>query len=374
MKICVPKELNGDETRVALVPENVSKLIKRGAEVIIESGLGCSSHYSDEDYKKSGASVTHDRKALLTDADIVLRLRRPPVEEISLLKRGGTHMSFLDPFTEHDLIKKFAEQGVSAISMEMIPRTTRAQKMDALSSQANLAGYVAVILASDHLNRILPMMTTAAGTIMSAKVFVIGAGVAGLQAIATAKRLGASVEAFDTRPAVAEQIQSLGGKFVKIDLGEVGQTKDGYAKALTEEQLRKQREGIKKACATADIVITTAQVFGKKAPIIITSDMIQGMKPGAVIIDLPIDSGGNVEGSVVDKITEKNGVKIIAYPNLATRVPVPASKVYSTNLLALIEEFWNTNTKNFVLNLEDEIIRGCLLTYNGQIINPAIKK
>ncbi len=374
MKICIPKESSHNETRTALIPENVVKLIKHGAEVSVESAVGSGCGYSDEEYSKSGAEITHDRKALLSSADIVLRLRKPPAEEISLMKKGAIHISFLDPFNDYNLIAKLTEHGISTISMEMIPRTTRAQKMDALSSQANLAGYVAVILAADNLNRILPMMTTAAGTIMPAKVFVIGAGVAGLQAIATAKRLGASVEAFDTRPAVAEQIQSLGAKCVKIDIGETGETKGGYAKALTEAQLAKQREGIQKVCSTSDIVITTAQVFGKKAPVIITADMIRTMKKGSVIIDLPIESGGNVEGSVIDHITEKNGVKIIAFPNLATRVPIAASKVYSTNLISLLEEFWNKETKKFVLNLEDEIIRGCLITHNGQIINPAIKK
>jgi NAD(P) transhydrogenase subunit alpha len=305
---------------------------------------------------------------------MVLRLRKPPLEEVGWLRPGSVHISFLDPFSESELIQKLAAQKVSAISMEMIPRISRAQKMDALTSQANLAGYVAVILAADHLNRILPMMTTAAGTIMPAKVFIIGVGVAGLQAIATAKRLGANVEAFDTRPVVAEQVQSLGAKFVKIDLGETGQTKDGYAKALTEEQMAKQREGIKKSCAAADVVITTAQVFGKKAPIILTADMVAGMKKGSVVVDLPIESGGNVEGSVLNQIIEKNGVKIVALANLPGRVPVPASKVYSTNLLSIIEEFWDKETKKFVLKPDDEIIRGCLMTHNGQICNPVLKK
>ena len=253
-------------------------------------------------------------------------------------------------------------------------RTGAAQKMDALTSQANLAGYVAVILAAHHLNRIFPMMTTAAGTILPAKVFIIGVGVAGLQAIATAKRLGANVEAFDTRPVVAEQVQSLGAKFVKIDLGETGQTKDGYAKALTGEQMARQREGIKKTCATADVVITTAQVFGKKAPLILTADMLGGMKKGSVIVDLPIESGGNVEGSVLDQVTEKNGVKIVAFANLPGRVAVPASKVYSTNLLSLIDEFWDKEEKKFVLKIDDEIIKGCLITHNGQVCNQVFKK
>jgi NAD(P) transhydrogenase subunit alpha len=357
-----------------MVPENAAKLVKRGAEVVVEAGVGDACGYSDAEYVAAGATVTQDRQKALSSADMVLRLRKPPVEEVGWLKQGSVHISFLDPFNESDLIHKLAAQKVSVISMEMIPRITRAQKMDAQTSQANLAGYVAVILAADHLNRIFPMMTTAAGTIMATKVLVIGAGVAGLQAIATAKRLGANVEAFDTRPVVAEQVQSLGAKFVKIDIGETGQTKEGYAKALTEEQIAKQREGMKKLCAAADVVITTAQVFGKKAPIIITADIVAGMKKGSAIVDLPIESGGNVEGSVLNEIIDKNGVKIVGLSRLQGRVPVPASKVYSTNLLSLIEEFWDKDAKTFVLNLEDEIIKSCLLTHNGQIISPVIKK
>ena len=374
VKIYIPKERHPGEARTAMVPENAAKLVKRGAQVAVETGVGAACGYSDADYIAAGATVVQDHQMSLSSADMVLRLRKPPVEEIGWLRQGSVHISFLDPFSESELIQKLAAQKVSAVSMEMIPRITRAQKMDALTSQANLAGYVAVILAADHLNRIFPMMTTAAGTIMSAKVFIIGAGVAGLQAIATARRLGANVEAFDTRPVVAEQVQSLGAKFVKIDLGETGQTRDGYAKALTEEQIAKQREGIKKHCAAADVVITTAQVFGKKAPIILTADIVAGMKKGSVIVDLPIESGGNVEGSVVNQVIEKNGVKIIGLANLPGRVPVPASKVYSTNLLSLIEEFWDKEEKKFILKLDDEIIKGCLITHNGQVCSQAIKK
>ena len=374
MIICIPKEKHAGETRVAMVPENAAKLVKMGAQVTVESGAGAACGYSDTDYAACDTTVVQDRRELLSSADMVLRLRKPPAEEVGWLKQGSVHISFLDPFNELELIQKLAAQSVSAISMEMVPRISRAQKMDALTSQANLAGYVAVILAADHLNRILPMMTTAAGTIMSAKVFIIGVGVAGLQAIATAKRLGASVEAFDTRPVVAEQVQSLGAKFVKIDLGEIGQTKDGYAKALTDEQTAKQREGIKKYCAAANVVITTAQVFGKKAPIILTANMVAGMGKGSVIVDLPIESGGNVEGSVLNQVIEKNGVKIVGLANLPGRVPLSASKLYSTNLLGLIEEFWNKEAKNFVLKLDDEIIKGCLMTHNGQVCYQAVKK
>jgi len=242
MKIVIPKEYVSGERRVPVIPSNVKQLVKLGAQVEIEANMGKTSGYSDDEYISAGATVSGDRKALLSSADVVLRLHKPPVEEIDWLKKGGIHISYLDPFNEKELLDKFVSHGISAISMEMIPRVTRAQKMDALSSQTSLAGYAAVIIAAERLNKIFPMMMTPAGTISPSRVFVIGVGVAGLQAIATAKRLGARVEAFDTRPVVEEQVQSLGAKFVKIDLGETGQTKDGYAKALTEEQIDKQRQ------------------------------------------------------------------------------------------------------------------------------------
>ena len=257
--------------------------------------------------------------------------------------------------------------------MEMIPRTTRAQKMDALSSQANLAGYVMVIQAAQQLDRILPMMMTPAGTLSPAKVFVIGAGVAGLQAIATAKRLGARVEAFDTRPVVAEQVQSLGGKFVEIDLGETGQTKDGYAKELTAEQLEMQREGMKAVISESDIVITTAQVFGRPAPRIVTADMVEAMKPGGVIVDMAVDSGGNVEGSVADETAEIGGVTILGLSNLPAQVSKDASQMYSSNLFNLVSEYWDSETKAMNLDLEDDILQSCVITHGGSIVNETIK-
>jgi NAD(P) transhydrogenase subunit alpha len=241
--------------------------------------------------------------------------------------------------------------------------------MDVLSSQANLGGYEAVILTARYSNKIFPMMTTAAGTILPAKVFIIGVGVAGLQAIATAKRLGAKVTAYDTRPVVEEQVKSLGAQFLKIDVGETGQTKDGYAKALTEEQIQKQRDAMRKICGDSDVVITTAQVFGRRAPILVTADMLNAMKPGSVVVDLAVETGGNVEGVVYDQVTDRNGVKIVGIANLPGRVPLHASQVYSANLTNLIEEFWDKQNKTFVLNLEDEIIKGCLITHGGRIVN-----
>ncbi|MGM0681573.1 MAG: NAD(P) transhydrogenase subunit alpha, partial [Thermodesulfobacteriota bacterium] len=302
-----------------------------------------------------------------------LRLRKPPVEEVKLMKKGTVHISYLDPFNEKEIVEQFTACGVEAISLEMIPRSTVAQKMDALSSQANLGGYVAVIEAARELNQILPMLTTPAGTIKPARVFIIGAGVAGLQAIATARRLGARVEAFDTRSVVAEQVESLGAKFVKIDLGETGQTKDGYAKALTDEQLKKQQEGMAKSCAAADIVITTAQVFGKPAPRIISDDIIQRMRPGSVIVDMAVETGGNVKGSELDKVVEVHGVKIIGYGNLPGRVAVHASQMYSANLTNFISHFWDREKKTFKLDPEDDIFKGCLITHNGQIYSETYK-
>ena len=369
MKISVPRETHPGESRAPLTPDAVAKLVKLGAQVEVEAGLGTAAGFADEAYTKAGATIASDRKALISSGDIVLRLRKPPVEEIAWLKQGAIHASLLDPFNEKELVQKFAEHGVSAISMEFIPRTTRAQKMDVLSSQANLGGYVAVIQAASHVNKIFPMMTTAAGTILPAKVFIIGAGVAGLQAIATAKRLGAKVTAYDTRPVVEEQVKSLGAQFLKIDLGETGQTKEGYAKALTEEQIQKQRDAMKKTCGDSDIVITTAQVFGRRAPILVTNEMLDAMKPGSAVIDMAVESGGNVEGVVYDQVTDRKGVKIVGVANLPARVPLHASQVYAANLVALVEEFWDKKEKTFVLKLDDEIIKGCLFTHGGKIVN-----
>ena len=374
MNIAIPKELHPGETRTAMIPVSAAKLVKLGAEVMLESGAGSAAGFTDQDYVNVGVSISSDRSALIQGADMILRLRKPPLEELDQIREGAIHVSFLDPFNEKELVQKFADRKISAISMELIPRTTRAQKMDALSSQANLAGYVAVITAANHLPKIFPMMMTAAGTITPARVFIIGAGVAGLQAIATAKRLGARVEAYDTRPVVEEQVKSLGAKFVKLNIGETGQTKDGYAKALTEEQLTKQREEMKKYCSSADIVITTAQVFGRKAPVIVTRDMVEAMSPGSVVVDLAVESGGNVEGVVADQVTDINGVQVVGIANLPGRVANHASQVYSANLVNLIEEFWDKESKTFQLKREDDIILGALVTCDGSIVNERVMK
>jgi proton-translocating NAD(P)+ transhydrogenase subunit alpha len=369
MKISVPKETHPGETRAPLTPDSAAKLVKLGAQVEVEAGLGLTAGFHDDAYTKASAMISSDRKALISSGDIVLRLRKPPLEEIALLKPNSIHASLLDPFNEKELVQKLAERGVSAISMEFIPRTTRAQKMDVLSSQANLGGYEAVILAARYANKIFPMMTTAAGTILPSKVFIIGVGVAGLQAIATAKRLGAKVTAYDTRPVVEEQVKSLGAQFLKIDVGETGQTKEGYAKALTEEQIQKQRAAMNKTCGDSDVVITTAQVFGRKAPVLVTAEMLNAMKPGSVVVDMAVETGGNVEGVKYDEVIDRNGVKIVGIANLPGRAPLHASQVYSANLLALVEEFWDKQNKTFILKLDDEIIKGCLVTHGGKIVN-----
>lgn len=373
MRLVIPRETHPGEKRASVTPDTVKKLVRMGAEVVIESGAGEGAGHSDSDYQAQGAAIDSDRAALLASADMVLRLRKPDIAEIGQLKPGCIHVSYLDPFNEHDLIRAFAEHRVTAISMEMIPRSTRSQKMDALSSQANLAGYVAVLLAAHHLPRIFPMMMTPAGTLKPAKVFVLGAGVAGLQAIATAKRLGAKVTAFDTRPVVAEQVQSLGAKFLEIDLGETGQTKDGYAQELTPEQVAMQREAQKAVIADSDVVITTAQVFGRKPPVLVTADMVEGMAPGSVIVDMAAETGGNVEGSVANETVTVNGVTIVGTEAMANLVPADATQMYASNLFNLVEDTWDEESKSFVLDLENDILPGCVITHDGAIVHATIK-
>lgn len=356
------------EPRVAMVPEAVKKLTaKEGLEILIEKDL-CPYH-TNEAYEKAGAKIVEDREAIFDQANVFMWVGEPALSDIEKMKPGSLTIGFMDPYNNQALIRKCMEQKISAISMEMIPRTTLAQKMDALSSQASLAGYVAVLLGANALDRIFPMMMTPAGTISPSKVFVIGAGVAGLQAIATAKRLGARVEAFDTRAVVEEQVASLGAKFVKVDLGETGQTKDGYAKALTEDQLKKQQEAMAKSCANADLVITTAKLFGRKAPIVVTKDILKQMRNGAVVVDLAAGSGGNVEGTLVDQTTVIEGVKVIGIDNLPGEVAYNASAMYASNLTNLSLHFYQDEAKALVLDLEDEIMKGCLITKDGIMVN-----
>ena len=373
MRVAVPRESWPGELRAALVPAGVKKLTTLGFDVMVEAGLGLACGIGDADYEAAGADVISDIDSAVVASDVVLRVRGPCPQAVDLLAEHAVHVSFLDPFNNKPLIKGLAEHGVTAVCMEMVPRSTRAQKMDALSSQANLAGYVAVILAAAHCPRIFPMMMTPAGTIAPARVFVIGAGVAGLQAIATAKRLGARVEAFDTRPVVAEQVQSLGAKFARIDVGPAGETEQGYARELTAEQLAAQREGMGNVIAKSDVVITTAQVFGRPAPRIVSRDMVAAMRPGSVVVDMAVESGGNVEGSVLGEIAVVDGVKVIGFANLPSEVAGNASEMYSANVVNFIEEFWDAEAVRFNLNPEDEIVAGCVLTRNGEIVHETIK-
>lgn len=373
MRLVIPKESLSGERRTSATPETVKKMIRLGADVAIESGAGAAVGFSDDVYAELGAEIVSDRAALMSSADMVLRLRKPEHDEVAMLKAGCIHVSYLDPFNERELITALAKQGVTAVSMEMIPRSTRSQKMDALSSQANLAGYVAVMLAAARLPRIFPMLMTPAGTLKPAKVFIIGAGVAGLQAIATAKRLGARVTAFDTRPVVAEQVESLGGKFLEIDLGETGQTADGYARELTPEQVEMQRQAQKAVIAESDVVITTAQVFGRKPPVLVTKDMVEGMAPGSVIVDMAAETGGNVEGSVPDETVTVNGVTIVGTANLANEAARDASQMYASNLFNLVEDTWDTEAKEFLLDMENDILPGCVITHGGEVVHPTIK-
>jgi NAD(P) transhydrogenase subunit alpha len=373
MRIFACKEQLTGERRVPVTPITVGKLAKLGASLEIEQGLGDSIAFKDADYEAAGASISREREQSFAEADLILRVRKPALEEIGLLKPGTIQISFLDPFNERQIVERLASAGVSAVSMEMVPRSAVAQKMDALSSQANLSGYVAVILAANFCQRIFPMMITPAGTIKPLRIFVIGVGVAGLQAIATARRLGAMVEAFDTRPVVEEQVKSLGARFVKLDIGEVSQTADGYAKPLTPEQIQKQRELLAERVASADVVITAAQVFGRRAPVIVTSEMVRQMKAGSVIVDTAVESGGNVEDLKYDEVLDVGGVKVVGFANLPSRAAANASEMLSNNFAAFIEHFWDKQNQTFPIDLTQEILRRSVVTHGGEICNETIR-
>ena len=367
-KILVCKETDPRETRTPLVPDDVKKLVGMGYEIKAVKDTGKKSGFNDEAYEKAGAVLVASNEEGYKGSDIVLRIMKP--ESIDGIESGTLHLSYLDPFNEKELLNKMAAAGLQAVSLEMIPRTTLAQKMDVQSSQTSLAGYVAVVNAAARMPKILPMMVTPSGTINPARAFIIGVGVAGLQAIATAKRLGARVDAFDTRPVVEDQVKSLGASFVKIDLGEMGQTDQGYAKELTPEQLAKQKEGQAKVCERSDIVITTAKVFGRKAPRLIGKDVLDRMKPGAVVVDMAVSTGGNVEGSkLFEEVVTDNGVIIMSGDLLERQVPYDASKMLSGNFTAFFTHFYNKETKELDVKLEDEIMKGCLLTQGGKIIH-----
>ncbi len=376
MILFFPNEVDALEQRCAATPDSVQRLraLEGAPEVRVERGLGLGCGFPDAAFEAAGAVLVDSREAGLREATHVLRIHAPSDAALKEYPKGAVSISLLDPFNNRALLDAFSGAGVDAISLEMIPRTTLAQKMDVLSSQANLAGYAAVVMASQLLGKVVPMMMTPAGTISPARVFVIGVGVAGLQAIATAKRLGARVEAFDTRAVAEEQVKSLGAKFVKIDLGETGETEGGYARELTPEQIALQQAGMAKVCASADIVITTAKLFGRPAPRIVTAEMLSGMRAGAVVVDLAAETGGNVEGTVPgETITTDGGVKVVGTRCLEGMVARDASEMFAANLFALVEHFYDTESATLALDREDEILKGCVMVRQGAVVHEQFK-
>ena len=379
MKIAIPRERRAGELRVAASPETVKKLKGLGLDVVVESGAGLGSSLPDQVYADAGATIAPDAASALSDADIVLKVQRPLIagegdlDELALLKRGALLLGILNPYNSRDHVAAYAAAGVNAFAMEFMPRITRAQVMDVLSSQANLAGFKAVVDAASEFGRAFPMMMTAAGTVPPAKAFIMGVGVAGLQAIATAKRLGAIVSATDVRPAVKEQVQSLGGSFVAVENEEFRQaeTAGGYAKEMSDDYKRQQAALVAEHIKKQDIVITTALIPGRKAPVLVTREHVASMKPGSVIIDLAVEQGGNVEGSELGKVvTTENGVKIVGHANYPSRIAESASLLYAKNLLALLQSL-NDKEKGITLNWDDEIVKAIALTRDGQVVHPA---
>ncbi len=376
MIIAVPKEILAGENRVATVPDVVPKLIKAGFEVHIEKNAGMNAGFTDDKYRSAGAKIVDNLQELYSASDIILKVQRPMEHhslnkhELELMKEGTLLVTFLYPLNYPDAAKKCAEKRIDVISMDMIPRTTLAQKMDALSSQSNIAGYKSVIMCADTLGKIFPLLMTAAGTISPAKVVIMGAGVAGLQALGTAKRLGAVVEVSDVRPAVKEEVQSLGGKFIEVETDESMQDKGGYAKEASEEFLRKQKELIFKHITEADIVITTALVPGRKAPVLVTEEMVKNMRPGSVILDMAVEFGGNCELSEKGTAVKKYGITIIGEPNLPSLVPTHSSEMYARNLLALITYIGKDGKID--IDLQNEIVKGSLIVYKGEVVHPRI--
>jgi NAD(P) transhydrogenase subunit alpha len=375
MIIAVLKERHAGEARVAATPETVKKLKGLGLEVVVETGAGAHARFADADYQTAGATIAPDAASALRNADIVLKVRGPSDAEIALFKRGSILAALLSPATEKDTIAKLAGAGVMAFAMEFLPRISRAQAMDVLSSQANLAGYKAVIDAAAQFGRAMPMMMTAAGTIAPARVLVMGAGVAGLQAIATARRLGAIVSATDVRPATKEQVESLGATFVAVmdDEFKNAQTAAGYAKPMSEEYQAKQAALIAETIRKQDIVITTALIPGRKAPVLVTEDMLKTMKPGSIIVDLAAEQGGNCPLTKCDEITEVHGVTLMGYSNLPGRLAVDSSSLYSRNLFNFVSLFVDKKTGAIALNWDDEIIKGAGLTRDGAIVHPSLQ-
>ena len=373
MRIAVLSETDPAEPRVAAVPETVKKYKALGAEVTVQSGAGLKAGVPDAEYEAAGASIAPDAKAAADGADIVLRVRRPAAEELPALKRGAIVIAIMDPYGHEAEVKAMADAGVSAIAMELMPRITRAQVMDVLSSQANLAGYRAVVDGAAVYGRALPMMMTAAGTVPAARIFVMGAGVAGLQAIATARRMGAVVTATDVRPAAKEQVESLGAKFVAVEDDEFKQaeTAGGYAKEMSAEYKKKQAELVKGHIAKQDIVITTALIPGRPAPKLVSEEMVASMKPGSVLVDLAVERGGNVAGAKAGEIvTVGNGVKIVGHVNVPGRLAATASSLYARNLYAFVETMIDKEAKALAVNWDDELVKATNLTRDGQVVHP----
>ncbi len=377
MIVGVPREFATGERRVALVPDAVKALVGEGLELLVESGAGASAGFEDEAYQKAGATLESDGEALLSRADVVVKVQ-PPIkrpggrDELALLRSGSVLIGLLKPLDLPEVAKRLAERGVTSFAMELMPRITRAQSMDALSSQSTIAGYRAVLLAAGALPKIFPMLVTAAGTVSPARVLVIGAGVAGLQAIATARRLGAIVEGYDTRPAVKEQVESLGARFVELDLDTSdAEAAGGYARAQSEEFYRRQREQLGKRVAAADVVITTALVPGQRAPLLIDEAAVRAMRPGSVIVDLAAEKGGNCAATEPDQQTVVDGVTVIGFTNLPAQIPAHASQMYAKNVTTFLKHL--VNEGRIVLDLEDEITRGALLTHESHIMNEAVQ-
>jgi H+-translocating NAD(P) transhydrogenase subunit alpha len=369
MKIVVPKEAAAGERRVALVPESAARIAKAGGSVAIEAGAGRAAGFEDHAYEAAGATVVADRRALLADAGLVLGVKQLPEDDVKALPRGAALMAMLRPLNSPEYVRLLADQGVSALAMELVPRITRAQKMDVLSSQASAAGYKAVLLAAARHGKFFPMMMTAAGTVPPAKVLVLGAGVAGLQAIATARRLGAVVQGFDIRPAVKEEVESLGAQWVGMEVQEAV-AEGGYAAEVSEETKKREHEHLHRLVVEADVVITTAQIPGRPAPVLITRDMVEGMKSGAMIVDLASESGGNCELTQHNQETVHGNVSIIGPGDLAAGTPIHASMMYSRNIEALVQHV--VKEGNLQLDRADEIVRDCLVTHDGQIVHPRL--
>lgn len=372
MKIAVPKETKEGETRVALSPDVVKTFVQKGFEVEVEENAGLSSYFSNDSYREAKATVLSDRRQLFGNADVLLKVNAPTIEEISCLKSGAVLISFMYAATHPELVEASVKQGISAFSIDAIPRISRAQKMDALSSQANLGGYKAVIAGANAMGKVFPLMMTAAGTIKPAKVMIFGAGVAGLQAAATAKRLGAIVEVTDIRPETKEQIESLSAKFIDVGKDESIKTEGGYVKQVSEEFLKRQREILTKHISEADLAITTALIPGKKAPVLITSDMVRTMKLGSVIVDMAVEQGGNCELSEKNKTVIKEGVTIIGEPNLPGLLPMNASQMYAKNISELLLHL--ATKDGFKWEMEEEITKGCLIVHKGIAVHPTVKK